>query len=439
MLTNPSATRILFVDADMGLGQSFSKLARGWGYHVDVAASGQRALELAAHGEYALVLADASLSDIPSALLIEKLAESKPAPLFILTSQRAELSHPRTQTCCSKLFSLITKPWDIDQLSSTLSMASELQRKRREQVDNLTSASLLVVDDNAQDYARITECLRSVDSLTVLRAERLSQALRMLHDGPVDLIITELCLPDACGIDSVQRLRERSPNAALVVCSNLNDEPLAEQLMQLGAQDFLNKQNLSEPTLLRTLRFARQRKRAEERLAQMAFYDPLTGLANRSKFEEAAGQALARARRRNTRLACMFIDLDGFKGINDRLGHHAGDALLRDVAARMRHVFREYDTIARLGGDEFAILLTDIDKHSDVNHIAARLCEALSEPAEFDDQELFVTASVGVSIYPEVAESVSELLRCADEAMYDSKRAGKNRVSFAPGRAEASA
>jgi diguanylate cyclase (GGDEF)-like protein len=321
-------------------------------------------------------------------------------------------------------------------------MASDLQRKRCEQVDNLTSASLLVVEDNAQDYARITECLRSVDSLTVLRAERLSQALRMLHDRPVDLIITELCLPDACGIDSVQRLRERSPGAALVVCSHLNDEPLAEQLMQLGAQDFVNKQALSEPTLLRTLRFARQRKRAEERLAQMAFYDPLTGLANRSKFEEAAAQALARARRRNTRLACMFIDLDGFKSINDRLGHHAGDALLRDMAARMRHVFRDYDTIARLGGDEFAILLTDIDKHSDVNQIAARLCEALSEPAEFDDQELFVTASVGVSIYPEVAESVSELLRCADEAMYDSKRAGKNRVSFAPvaqGRAEASA
>jgi diguanylate cyclase (GGDEF)-like protein len=225
----------------------------------------------------------------------------------------------------------------------------------------------------------------------------------------------------------------------LVVCTGLDDETLALQLVLLGAQDYLLKSSLDEHRLLRTLRFARERKRSEERLAQMAFYDPLTGLANRSKFEESAQQALARARRRNTRMACMFIDLDGFKSVNDRLGHEAGDLLLQDVALRMRQLFREYDTIARIGGDEFAILLTDIDDYADVSQIASRLCDALSEPIAVARQELYVTASVGISLYPDAADSVADLIRCADEAMYDSKRAGKNRFSFFPARAGATA
>ncbi|MEY4575332.1 MAG: Phytochrome-like protein cph2, partial [Pseudomonadota bacterium] len=405
-----------------------------------IAANGGRALELADRTEYAVVLTETTLSDMTGAALIESLSKTASASQYIaLTTQRELLPPPRGEQRCSRLVSLITKPWDVDLLSQTLNVANDLYRKRRDQADNLAGNSLLVVDSSADDFALVQDCLDGVPRLKVQRVSRVSDALRVLLDQPVDLILTELCLPDACGVDSVLRLRALAKSAAIVVCTSAEGEQLAEQLMQLGAQDFLTKHNLTEPTLLRALRFARERKRAEERLVQMAFHDPLTGLANRVKFEESAVQALARARRRNTRLACMFVDLDGFKSINDRLGHRAGDALLRDVAARMRQVFREYDVVARLGGDEFAILLTDIDKYNDVNQIAERLCEALSEPTEFDEHELYVTASIGISLYPDVAESVSDLIRCADEAMYDSKRAGKNRFSFAPGRAEATA
>jgi len=431
--------RILFVDGDMNLAQGFSRLCRGWGYQVDIATTGGEALEFASHAQYAVVLTEASLQDMSGFQLVDQLSTAQPACLFMLTSQRAELRKTPLSQRCSKFFSLITKPWDIDHLALTLSMAHDLYRKRRERSDALAHTKLLLVDDDLRDFELVASCLERVENLTLMRAQRLTEAQCLLHDSPVDAIITELCLPDGCGVDSVLRLRASAPGAAIVVCTSVEDDSLAEHLMQLGAQDVLTKRSLSSPLLLRSLRFALERKRSEERWAQMAFYDPLTGLANRSKFEESAGQALARARRRNTRLACMFIDLDGFKSVNDRLGHQAGDALLRDVAARMRLVFREYDLIARIGGDEFAILLSDIDNYSDVTHIAARLCEALSEPTEFDQQELYVTASIGISMYPDVAESVPELLRFADEAMYDSKRAGKNRVSFAPGRAEASA
>jgi diguanylate cyclase (GGDEF)-like protein len=299
--------------------------------------------------------------------------------------------------------------------------------------------SVLLVEDSAGDKFLLEKYLRSIEGLSLVHAERISEATRLLHDQPVDVIITDLSLPDAHGLDAVQRLRASAPSATLVVCTDLNDETLALQLVLLGAQEYLLKEACTEQLLLRTLRFARERKRSEERLAQMAFYDPLTGLANRSKFEECARLALARARRRNTRLACMFIDLDGFKGVNDRLGHETGDLLLQDIAERMRQVFRDYDTIARLGGDEFAILLTDIDDYGDVSHIASRLCDALSEPIAVDRHELHVTASVGISVYPDAADSVADLIRCADEAMYDSKRAGKNRFSFFPAREAASA
>ena len=431
--------RVLFVDDDSASCQSFADLVRGWGYQVDVAASGARALELATRAQYCAVVTEATLPDSDSGELVLTLSRLEPAPLIVLTTQRTEVSSRVSHAARSQLLSLLAKPWDAEQLADTLGMATELFHKRCAHSDNLSDSTLLVLDDNPGDAFLVEEYLTRVEGLRVLRAERLSDALRMLHDQPVELIVSDLSLPDACGVDTVVRLRAAAPAATLVVCSGNEDEALAQQLILLGAQDVLRKRTLDEQQLVRTLRFARERKRSEERLAQMAFYDPLTGLANRVKFEEAAAQALARARRKTSRMACMFIDLDGFKEVNDRVGHQAGDALLRDVAQRMRHVFRDYDTIARLGGDEFAILLTDIDNYADVAHIATRLCDALAEPIEVEGQALFVTASVGIAVYPDVAESVPDLIRSADEAMYDSKRAGKNRFSFSPSRAAANA
>jgi diguanylate cyclase (GGDEF)-like protein len=439
MTIDPAMRRLLFVDEDIALGHSFAKLARTWGYGVDVVTQGRRAIEMSRRTSYSVVVTEASLPDMEGTQLVEELSTAHPDMIFILTTRRAELASHRASHTAAVIASVIVKPWDVEQLAVTLHMVSDLQQKRVDRRDNLADLSVMIVEDNTSDAFLIADYLSAVPGMTVLHAQRLTEAMRLLHDKPADIIITDLCLPDARGLDTVLRLRASAAAATLVVCTGLDDETLALQLMLLGAQDYLLKSSLSEHTLLRTLRFARERKLSEERLAQMAFFDPLTGLANRSKFEETAATALARARRRNTRLACMFIDLDGFKDVNDRLGHEAGDLLLQDVAARMRHVFREYDTIARLGGDEFAILLTDIENYTDVAHIASRLCEALSMPLVFDRQTMQVTASVGISVYPDVADTVADLLRCADEAMYDSKHAGKNRFSFFPPRTAATA
>ena len=438
MLITAGLRRVLFVDANGVLGQSFAELARTWGYQVDLALTARRALELSRRNAYAVVLTEAALPDLEGLSLVDKILVEHPATAFILMTDSAEVNTPLPDHE-SAIASVLVKPWDPDQLALTLRMACDLYDKRLDSSDDMAGQTVLIVEDSPTDAFLITQYLSRVEGLQVRHVERLSEAVRLLHDQPADIIITDLSLPDARGLDAVLRLRSSAPSATLLVCSGIDDETLALQLVLLGAQDYLLKEACNEHSLLRTLRFARERKRAEERLAQMAFYDPLTGLANRSKFEENAQQALSRARRRNTRLACMFIDLDGFKGINDRLGHEMGDLLLQDVAERMRQVFRDYDTIARLGGDEFAILLTDIDNCGDVSHIAARLCDRLSEPLAVNRHELHVTASVGISVYPDAADSVADLLRCADEAMYDSKRAGKNRYSFFPTRAGATA
>jgi diguanylate cyclase (GGDEF)-like protein len=228
------------------------------------------------------------------------------------------------------------------------------------------------------------------------------------------------------------RLRASAPKAALIVLSAVDDGALALQSIQLGAQDYLLKDSVDARSLQRAVRFARERKRSEQRLVQLAHFDQLTGLANRTKFQERFSQALARSRRRGTRLAVMLVDLDGFKLVNDTHGHDIGDSLLQEVSHRVQSVLREYDTVARLGGDEFAVLLSDVDDASAITEIADRLRNALCKPVVIGGVELRATASIGIAVFPDDAMSAAELLQCADSAMYVAKRRGKDRFnSFA--------
>jgi diguanylate cyclase (GGDEF)-like protein len=261
--------------------------------------------------------------------------------------------------------------------------------------------------------------------LRVVHVTRLKEALVLVHDQDFDTIITELNLTDARGFDAVLRLQASAPRAAIVVHSAVEDEALALQVVQLGAQDYLLKGSVTPQTLIRSLKFSRERKRAELRLRKLAHYDQLTGLVNRPTFVEALAHALPRANRRNHALAVMMIDLDGFKQINDSAGHDAGDLVLRELAMRMRSLFRDYDVVARFGGDEFAVLITDLEATNALADIAERLLVALAEPVGAAGYR--VTASIGLSLYPEAGKSPQRLLRSADMAMYDAKRLGKNR------------
>ncbi|SCY27084.1 PAS domain S-box-containing protein/diguanylate cyclase (GGDEF) domain-containing protein [Nitrosospira sp. Nl5] len=173
-----------------------------------------------------------------------------------------------------------------------------------------------------------------------------------------------------------------------------------------------------------------QRKESEERIQHLAYYDSLTGLPNRALLADRMKIAIGNAARYSNRLALLFVDLDRFKLINDSLGHEIGDRLLKIVAERMQSAVRRTDTVSRRGGDEFIVLLSQIEAAEDAGRVAEKLIAALSLPYSIEEHELTITASIGISLYPDSGNDASSLLRTADTSMYSAKEAGRNQYKF---------
>jgi diguanylate cyclase (GGDEF)-like protein/PAS domain S-box-containing protein len=171
-------------------------------------------------------------------------------------------------------------------------------------------------------------------------------------------------------------------------------------------------------------------KKAEERLRHMAYHDPLTGLANRNKLEQFLNQILAQSRRHQESFALMFIDLDRFKNINDTIGHEAGDLLLQIIADRLKGAIRNTDLVARLGGDEFVIVVTDVHKSESVAVIAHKILESVMQAVVIKGQELYITTSIGISLFPFDGQNMQTLMKNADLALYRAKEHGKNNYQF---------
>lgn len=173
-----------------------------------------------------------------------------------------------------------------------------------------------------------------------------------------------------------------------------------------------------------------EREQMEARMEYMAHYDSLTGLANRTLFYDRLRQALSLAHRNEAGLALLYMDLDGFKEVNDTLGHAAGDQLLKEVADRLRSCVRQSDPVARLGGDEFTIILNETHQQEDVAVVARKIVETIAKPVDLDGGEVRVSVSIGIARYTEEASDEDTLVRNADEAMYKAKSAGKNTFRF---------
>ena len=206
----------------------------------------------------------------------------------------------------------------------------------------------------------------------------------------------------------------------------------------LGAIEFFHR-DVREPDAL-LLRIAESignqigqfmaRKQAEERIRHLASYDELTGLSNRRLFHERLHHALAQAQRHARPLAVLFIDLDEFKNINDTLGHEGGDRALKEVADRLRECLRESDTVGRLGGDEFAVLIEELPQPVDVAAVAQKILDTITRPFILAAREFRISASIGISAYPEDGKETLNLLKNADAAMYRAKERGKNNYQF---------
>jgi len=228
------------------------------------------------------------------------------------------------------------------------------------------------------------------------------------------------------------------------VLAQMEDEENAQLNVRLKARDVAYREfwwsffalivTMSASTAwqyLQVRRIMQLEAEAKRRIRHMAEHDPLTELPNRRQLQEKLDTAIAYAKRSGKKVAVMFIDLDGFKAVNDTLGHQAGDELLKVVAQRLRQATRSNDLVARLGGDEFVVVLSELDQLVDATRLAAKLNQLISQPIPVGDQQAHISTSIGISLYPTNGKSSAELLGKADDAVYLAKAAGKNQFQWA--------
>ena len=230
-------------------------------------------------------------------------------------------------------------------------------------------------------------------------------------------------------VQALQRLQSggESRNRVEISLSDRNGKTVYSEWFNSALTDSTGKvssmMSLVQDITARTL--------AEVQLRQIATHDPLTGLCNRRALTERLEQSVSRLKRNGSALALLFIDLDGFKHVNDQHGHNAGDEVLCEVARRLLNITREIDVVARLGGDEFVVLAESDVSMASVNTMCERIMQALETPCNFSSGDTRVSASIGVALCPPVVHDAVELIRVADAAMYEAKRSGKGRISHA--------
>ncbi|TYO98900.1 diguanylate cyclase (GGDEF)-like protein [Geothermobacter ehrlichii] len=317
--------------------------------------------------------------------------------------------------------------------------------------------SILIIDDDEDDVLIARDLLGDIvgTSYRVDWSYDYQEALGKLLSNEADACLLDYRLGSRTGLELLREAVAGGCEIPIIFLTGQSDREIDLEAMEAGASDYLVKSQLNAPLLERSIRYAIERARSERRLAHLAQYDHLTGLPNRSLLQDRLSQSLALAMRQKQSLAVLFLDLDRFKIINDTLGHSAGDTLLKSVAERLSYCLdmnetglaqgggylreiadrlsnnlRRSDTVARLGGDEFVVVLSSIAREEDAALVARRILGEIRRPIRLGDREIYMTASIGISLAPTDGTSVEDLIRHADVAMYQAKEHGGNTYQF---------
>jgi len=303
----------------------------------------------------------------------------------------------------------------------------------REAPDRPTA--VLLIEDSSE-YAELVDAMLDEawpHTLHLVHRPRLTEGIEYLAHHTVGCVLLDLGLPDAEGLAALSQLKGMAAEIPVVVLTGRDDALTAVQAVQEGAQDYLIKSRSNGTLISRAVRYAMERKQSELDLAHQAMHDALTGVPNRTLFADRLTVALARARRLGSEVAVLFLDLDGFKRINDSLGHNAGDRVLVEVAQRLTAAVRPNDTIARFGGDEFVILCEDAGNADQAIAFASQLGEAITVSFHLDGRALHLTPSIGIALSEGPDICAQDLVRDADAAMYRAKeRLGVSYELFDP-------
>ncbi len=299
------------------------------------------------------------------------------------------------------------------------------------EVDGFVTMRVLMAEDNAV-IQNLLRGLLTKWRYEVIVARSGDEAWSILQeDNSIRLAILDWMMPGLDGIEICRRVRglDRQRYVYLILLSARSEQEDIVAALEAGADDYITKP-FHAGELRARIRSAVRVVQLEADLARQAHYDALTGLPNRALLSDRLAQALHYATRHSERVGFFYIDLDRFKVVNDSLGHAMGDALLRELAVRLKGCLRECDTLARLGGDEFALVAAGLKTREEAAAISSRILASLEAPFEIEGRQLRITASVGVTVFPDDAADMSSLQQNADAAMYASKRRIRNGFQF---------
>jgi diguanylate cyclase (GGDEF)-like protein len=287
----------------------------------------------------------------------------------------------------------------------------------------------LLINEDRDQYVQL---LRLLESIPFVRYEMTwcadyRHALEAMLAGIHDVVLLDFeNAPSTCH-ELLRAANAHDCDTPIICLTPTIDPDLDQAAIKSGAADYLPKSGLDAARLERTVRYAIDRKHNEAELARLAHYDLLTGIPNRLLFNDRLDRALQRGVRGEQPFALLYIDLDGFKAINDAHGHDAGDAIVKGVAQRLNDSLRRTDSVARIGGDEFTVLLEKVSTTAEISAIVQKIIDLVVEPFEFNGKHLRVGCSVGIAVYPSAGSDAQSLLRNADMAMYEAKGiAGSN-------------
>lgn len=294
-------------------------------------------------------------------------------------------------------------------------------------VESAEKLRFLLVEDDPE-YAEFLQLLVETcyPDAAIDSAANAEEALAHLGAKTFDVCFLDHMLGDSTGLDVLRRTDMTTSPTAFIFLTAYAKQEIAREALELGALDYLTKWRFERFEFERSISYALYRRRKEIDFQRSVLRDPLTGLGNRELFREQTRMVAAQTRRRSGRFALLYMDVDGFKAVNDTHGHRIGDGLLRQIAARILARIRESDTVSRVGGDEFVVVLSDVRDTGATDAVVRDLVAAIAQPFEVDGITVTVGASIGRAIFPDDSTDIDELTQIADGRMYEAKKGKTN-------------
>lgn len=295
-----------------------------------------------------------------------------------------------------------------------------------------TVLKVLLIDHSPVEYQLIRHLLSQVHhtDFELTWVDCIERALDDILSDRFDAILLDYHWDEGTSVDILNAARSQGCKVPIIVMTSEMEADVDRSAIRYGASDYLIKGRIDSQLLERTLRYAIERKSAEHKLAKLAHYDQLTGIPNRILFRDRLEHAVLLSERDGIPFTLMYLDLDGFKKVNDTFGHDAGDELITTCAQRLRDSMRKSDSVARIGGDEFTLLLQHIDSPTDIAHIAQKVIDVISSPIQVGSHQVTVGCSIGIANYPEAGGDIHTLQKHADMAMYQAKQHKGSRYHF---------